>query len=193
MSKYYQSKKFAYIRHSHGEKLVGGYHRDIKPDPEVISADGGELPPGVDLRLYLNPVLDHSGVASCSVEAIATAYEYLIQRHQQKDLILSRWFTYYNARAAFGNLVPQDLEASNLVEDSGTSFTDAIASLQKYGACGADIYADQPGVINEKPPEEVYQSILPYTLELPQAVAIDLDSIKSHLAAGYPVAFGLEV
>ncbi len=193
MSKYYQSEKFTYIRHSHGEKLVGGYHRDMEPDSEVISAKGEELPPGVDLRLYLNPVLDHSGVASCSIEAIATAYEYLIQRHQQKDLILSRWFTYYNARAVFGNLVPQDLEANNLVEDSGTSFADAIASLQKYGACGADIYADQPGVVNEKPPEEVYQNILPYTLELPQAVAIDLDSFKFHLTAGYPVAFGLEV
>lgn len=201
MSKYYQSKKFAYIRHSHGEKLVGGYHRDIAPNSGVISAQGGELPPGVDLRLYLNPVLDHSGVASCSVEAIASAYEYLIQRHQQKDIILSRWFTYYNARAAFGDPVAQDLAEDNLagdlktnpVEDNGTSFAEAIASFQKYGACGAENYADQPGIINDKPPEEAYQNILPYTLELPQAVAIDLDSFKSHLAAGYPVAFGLEV
>jgi hypothetical protein len=202
MSKYYQSGKFAYIRHSHGEKLVGGYHRDIESDSAgVISAHGGELPPGVDLRLYLNPVVDHSGAASCSVEAIATAHEYLLKRHQQKDLILSRWFIYYNARAVFGTPSPQDLEAKNLVEDiktnpvedMGTSFADAIASLQKYGACGADIYADQPGIINEKPPEQLYQAILPYTLELPKTVAIDLDSFKTHLAAGYPVAFGLEV
>lgn len=189
MSKYYQSKKFAYIRHSHGEKLVGGYHRDTEPDSGVISANGGELPPGVDLRLYLNPVVDHSGVASCSVEAIATAHEYLLKRHQQQEVILSRWFIYHNARAAIGDLG----DLGDLREDNGTSFANAIASLQKYGACGADSYADQPGIINEKPPEELYQAILPYSLELPLVVANDLASLKSHLAAGYPVAFGLEV
>ena len=183
MSKYYQSGKFAYIRHHHGEKLVGGYHRDIEPSSAVIPADLGELPPGVDLRVYLNPVVDHSIIASCSVEAIATAYEYLLQRHQGKEVTLSRWFIYYNARAAL----------DNLVEDSGVSLAQAIASLQKYGACGAETYADQPGIINEKPPESVYQAILSYSLELPVALAINLGSFKFYLAAGYPVAFGLEV
>ena len=183
MSKYYHSGKFAYIRHSHGEKLVGGYHRDIEPSSAVIPADLGELPPGVDLRVYLNPVVDHSIIASCSVEAIATAYEYLLQRHQGKEVTLSRWFIYYNARAAL----------DNLVEDSGVSLAQAIASLQKYGACGAETYADQPGIINEKPPESVYQAILSYSLELPVALAINLGSFKFYLAAGYPVAFGLEV
>ena len=199
MSKYYQSEKFAYIRHSHGEKLVGGYHRDGDRGLELgsgVSAETnsdqeGKLPPGVDLRPYLNPVVNHSGVATCSVEAIASAYEYLIQRHQQADITISRWFTYYNARAVFEDA--SDLAANHLVADTGTSFASAITALQKYGACGADIYTDQPGIINEKPPELVYQSILPYTLELPIAVAPDLDSIKFHLAAGYPVAFGLEV
>lgn len=183
MSRYHQLKKFIYIRHSHGEKLVGGYHRDLEPSAEGRPASLGELPPGVDLRRYLNPVVDHSGVASCSVEAIATAYEYLIQRHQHQEVILSRWFIYYNARTALGNLV----------EDSGISLAQGIQSLQKYGACGAETYADQPGIINEKPPEFVYQAILPYVLELPVAVAADLGSFKFHLAAGYPVAFGLEV
>lgn len=183
MSKYYQSGKFAYIRHSHGEKLVGGYHRDLEPSSTVIPAELGELPPGVDLRVYLNPVVDHSIIASCSVEAIATAYEYLLQRHQGQEVTLSRWFIYYNARAAL----------DNLVEDSGVSFAQAIASLQKYGACGAETYADQPGIINEKPPESVYEAILPYALESSVAVVTDLSSFKFYLAVGYPVAFGLEV
>lgn len=183
MSKYYQSGKFAYIRHSHGEKLVGGYHRDIEPSSTLIPADLGELPPGVDLRVYLNPVVDHSIIASCSVEAIATAYEYLLQRHQGKEVTLSRWFIYYNARAAL----------DNLVEDSGVSLAQAIQSLQKHGACGVDIYDDQPGIINEKPPESVYKTILPYALESSVAVATDLSNFKFHLAAGYPIAFGLEV
>ncbi len=187
MSKYYQSGKFAYIRHSHGEKLVGGYHRDIEPSSGVIPADLGELPPGVDLRLYLNPVVDHSIIASCSVDAIATAYEYLLQLHQGKKVTLSCWFIYYNARAALDNLL------DNLVEDSGVSLAQAIASLQKYGACGAETYADQPGIINEKPPESVYEAILPYALESSVAVATDLSSFKFYLAVGYPIAFGLEV
>jgi len=183
MSKYYQSEKFTYIRHTHGEKLVGGYLRDIEPFLGITPANLGELPAGVDLRKYLSLVVDHSGVASCSVDAIASAYEYLLQRHYQIEISLSHWFIYYNARAAL----------DNPVEDMGTSLKQAIASLQKYGACGVEVYADQPGIINEKPPESVYQAILPYVLELPVAVATNLDSFKFHLAAGYPVAFGLEI
>jgi len=127
-------------------------------------------------------VVDHSTAASCSVEAIAPAYEYLIQRHQQKSVTTSRWFIYYNARTSLGNL-----------EDTGTSFTQAIEAIQHHGTCEIEVYEDQPGNINQKPPETAYQGVFSYRPELSVAVPPDLASFKGYLAAGYPVAFGLEL
>lgn len=183
MSKYYQSGKFTYIRHSYGEKLVGGYHRDVDPSPIVTLPPTGELPPGVDLRLYLNPGVDHSATATCSVEAIASAAEYLAKRHQQEEITLSRWFLYYNARSLGGNLQ----------EDTGISFAQGFQALQNQGICETALWQDYPAVIDEKPPITAYQEIYPFTWELPQKISPDLGSLKQALTLGYPVAFGLEL
>jgi len=61
------------------------------------------LPPKVDLRPYLTPVEDQGNTNSCTANAIAGAYEYLLKKHLNMPLYVSRLFIYYNARWRAGD------------------------------------------------------------------------------------------
>jgi len=139
MSKY-QAQKFTYLRHSYGEKLVGGYQRDADSQTstqfqelnlEQLRNSGNftksvntdhvnSQPPGVDLRSYLSPVVDHSTTASCTVDTIVAAAAYLVQRHQQQEVSFSSWFLYYNARELRGavgkDVVTAEIEGAAEIE-----------------------------------------------------------------------------
>ncbi len=206
MSKY-QAQKFTHLRHSYGEKLVGGYQRDTDSQTPTqfkelnleqlrnsgnfaksVNADQtNDLPLGVDLRGYLSPVVDHSTTASCAVDAIVAAAAYLIKRHQQQEVSFSSWFLYYNARILSGAIT------ESTAEDAGVNFAQAMQALQQQGLCPPDFWQDHPATINEKPPETAYQGIVPFSWEQPQKITTDLDCLKQVLAWGYPIALGFVI
>ena len=63
-----------------------------------------KFPKKVDLRGSMTKVEDQGPVPSCTANAIAGAYEYLIKKHLDgAEVDVSRMFIYYNARWRAGN------------------------------------------------------------------------------------------
>jgi hypothetical protein len=93
-------------------------------EPSVVSE--ADLPRKVDLRPFMTPVENQGSIGSCTANAIAGAYEYLIKRHLQgAEVDISRLFIYYNARWRAGN--------QNKVTGSRIQY--GMESLQTFGAC----------------------------------------------------------
>ena len=116
----------------------GGSDREIKgydylspsADAEKYKASsnlkGATLPPKVDLRPFMTQVEDQKTLSSCTANAVAGAYEYLVKKYLSKKAFdVSRLFIYYNAR----------LRAGYEIEDKGSHIQYAVDSLMKIGAC----------------------------------------------------------
>ena len=81
---------------------LGGYKMASSSDAPMYKATlkGGNLPPKVDLRKYMTKVEDQGQIGSCTANATAGAYEYLLNRNQGvNNYDISRLFLYYNTRA----------------------------------------------------------------------------------------------
>ena len=80
----------------------------------------------VSLKEWATPVKDQGALGACSGNAVASAYELLLNKQdpsQTRDL--SRLFVYYNAR-----LLENDVE-----NDSGVYIKDAVKAVNKFGIC----------------------------------------------------------
>ena len=106
---------------------VRGYRAARAPDgTQEFRGSSRRLPARVDLRPHLTPVEAQGTTQSCTANAIAGAYEYLMKRHLGVESYdVSRLFIYYNARAAKGT------EAV----DDGSTLNEVIKSLEQNGAC----------------------------------------------------------
>lgn len=98
--------------------------RTYRPSLELI------LPRQVDLRPLMTPVENQGSLQSCTANAIAGAYEYLIKKHTGADVDLSRLFIYYNARWRSGEQQ----------QDSGSVIQYGMESLQSFGACDEKVW-----------------------------------------------------
>ena len=115
-SKKHSNKGFI-IERADGRKLnVGGYQY---AEPEFKFASfaptrysASQLPKKVDLRPYMTTVEDQGQVNSCTANAVAGAYEYLVKKNQGIDYDVSRLFIYYNARRARGE---QDRDEGSVI------------------------------------------------------------------------------
>ena len=142
------------------------------------------LPPKVDLRKYMTTVEDQGDLNSCTANAVAGAYEYLVKRHKGiEDYDVSRLFIYYNAR---------DIDDCTH-EDEGCVISSAIESLQEYGACSEDSWPYDEEDVNEEPDEDAYTEAEDFLVEENQYVELDLKSWKTALAQGHPIIFGLNL
>src|SRR5438105_8191782 len=93
-------------------------------------AEGGPLPPSVDLRAACPPVYDQGQLGSCTANAIGAAFEYEQVQEKQKDFMPSRLFIYYNERAIEGTVD----------SDSGAMIRDGIKCAAKLGVCSEDTW-----------------------------------------------------
>ena len=149
-SKKHSNKGFI-IERADGRKLnVGGYQY---AEPEFKFASfaptrysASQLPKKVDLRPYMTTVEDQGQVNSCTANAVAGAYEYLVKKNQGIDYDVSRLFIYYNARRARGE---QD-------RDEGSVISTAIKMLEKKGACSEETWPYEPRHVKEKPSKACY-------------------------------------
>ncbi len=171
----------------------GGSDREIKGyDYLTPSADAEKykasstiksitLPPKVDLRAFMTAVEDQKSLSSCTANAVAGAYEYLIKKFLAKKAFdVSRLFIYYNAR----------LRAGYEIEDSGSHIQYAVDSLMKIGACKEETWAYDLKSVNKKPHEEAYVAAADFKIERKKFVPIKLETWKQVLAEGYPIVFG---
>ena len=85
----------------------------------------------VDLRHWSGPIENQLHLGSCTSNAIAGAYELLINKETPKDFTnLSRLFVYYNGR----------LLENVVKEDVGIYMRDGIKSVKQYGICSESIW-----------------------------------------------------
>lgn len=142
-----------------------------------------ELPSEVDLRSGMPPVYDQGQLGSCTGNAIAAAIEYARKREQLEDFIPSRLFIYYNERVIEGTVN----------EDAGAEIRDGIKSVVKLGACSETDWPYDIGQFADKPLDNCYTDARQDLVKTYASVPQDEDSIKSCLALGYPVVFGISV
>jgi hypothetical protein len=96
----------------------------------------------VDLRPYMTQVENQGKVGSCTANAAAGAYEYLVKRHLGYDAFeASRLFIYYNAR-----YLDNQATGTKKIEDTGSSIGAAIESLKKWGACPESLWTYEPNL-----------------------------------------------
>ncbi|CAF0778658.1 unnamed protein product [Adineta ricciae] len=144
-----------------------------------------ELPPKVDLRNDMTTVENQSSIGSCSANALAGAYEYLIKKLHGESIDISRLFIYYNSR--------EKDQPSEPITDSGCSMTSAIEALEELGTCLESLWPYDISKVNTRPNEEVYTSAKSHTISQALQVDINLHEMKSCLAQGFPFVFGLHL
>jgi C1A family cysteine protease len=186
------TKNFRHVRRSTtvkkpdgGRIKVGGYRPDKKnPHDKTYQASqlsSDSLPPKVDLRSFMSPVENQENSNSCTANAMAGAYEYLANRLKGYSDDFSRLFIYYNARELDGD--------TSL--DEGTYLRSCIKVLQKYGTCSEQTWPFELHQIFEPPHDTAYEEAANFLIEDAYRVEVDLDTMRSCLAEGYPFAFGL--
>jgi C1A family cysteine protease len=142
------------------------------------------LPPRVDLRKGMTTVEDQEQIGSCTANAVAGAYEYLVKKHKGiEEYNVSRLFIYYNAREIDGTAE----------EDAGCVIASAIESLKEKGACSEDTWPYEIDKFSEAPPEEAYNEAAHFIVEDMQLVPVELTAWKQALAEGHPIIFGISL
>lgn len=176
-----------YIETSDGDvRKIQGY-KPGKPKPGTKFFKPGskvaKLPPRVDLRKFMTAVEDQDQINSCTANAAAGAFEYLVKRHQEKDFDLSRMFVYYNGRTIDNS---ED-------KDEGAYIGGIIEGLNKYGGCSEDTWPYEVDSVNEKPSDEAYAEAEQLKIDDYYAVEVELNQWKQALAEGYPIIFGINL
>ncbi|WP_082053082.1 C1 family peptidase [Gordoniibacillus kamchatkensis] len=144
---------------------------------------GADLPPEVDLRPHMSPIVDQGALGSCTANAIVSGLrEYHLNRDAKPYAALSRLFLYWHERELEGTID----------EDSGAYIRDGMKVLQQRGVspellCPYDIphFRDQPSADAE-------QSAGAYKV-LEYHRVIDYQSLKAALAEELPVVIGIAV
>ena len=177
------------IERADGDKrVVGGYRVGSAP-PNAKQFDHEEsgietLPPKVDLRPWMTKVEDQSQTNSCSANATAGAYEYLMKRHLgDAGYDVSRMFMYFNGRS----------DAADEIADEGAALGDVIAGLQQAGACSERTWPFDVKRVNEQPNDNAFEEAAQFLVEDVQQIPTELDAWKSALALGSPIIFGLKL
>ena len=117
---------------------------------------------------------------------ILGAYEYLTKKSNGHNTDVSRLFIYYNARAKENDLIPS-------VTDSGCSIVDAIEALEEFGTCLESLWPYDTSKVNVRPSDEAYEQAGNHKINKALKINMNLNEMKSYLAQGFPIAFGLKI
>ena len=142
------------------------------------------LPTSVDLRPKCPPVYDQGDLGSCTANAAAGDYEFLLMKEGKPAYTPSRLFIYYNERV---------LEDS-VKEDSGASLSDGFKVMKTKGAPHETLWPYDVKKFTVKPSNAAYADGLKH--EMVQAETVDNTNIqlmKAALASGLPIAGGFTV
>jgi C1A family cysteine protease len=170
-------------------------HRDYKYSTHKEMAKVVALPEKADLRAKMSPIEDQGDMGSCVAHSVVGALEFLelgaISNHSTSPekfaetfVDLSRMFVYANAR-----IIDGDLDS-----DNGTHIRVAILALRKWGICREVLWPYQDRLCFTHPSLQAYkegdQHLIPTGYRIDHT---NLIQIKTALATGFPVCFGMSV
>ncbi len=172
------------------EQVVKGYIPRVAAPATAAQFTASQQPQrnpitSVDLRPYMTQVENQGKVGSCTANAAAGAYEYLVKRHLGYDAFdASRLFIYYNAR-----YLDNQATGGKNIEDKGSSISSAMESLKKWGACPEAAWAYEPNLANTQPPNTAYNKGGHFLIDSFCHIPISLQTWKSALIEGHPIVF----
>lgn len=140
------------------------------------------LPPNADLRPKFQPVYDQSVLSSCTSNAIAGIYEYILRKEGKADWMPSRLFIYYNERAM----------ENSIASDCGAQIRDGIKSLNQIGVCSEDEWQYDINKFADKPTANAYADAAANKIHKYASIP-DLYMMKHCLAHDQPFVFGFSV
>ena len=136
------------------------------------------LPTLVNLAAKFPPCYDQGDLGSCTANALVGVFQF-----DDRTFYGSRLFLYYNERK----------RDNNLKDDAGSTVSCGIVSLTMDGIAPE---ADWPYVtkkFNVCPPSTAYKDALKHKAIVSSHIAQDLQSLKTCLANGLPIAIGIMV
>jgi C1A family cysteine protease len=162
-------------------KYEGKYPLKIERNVLVYTQRSLSIQPSkIDLRNKCPPVYNQLQLGSCTANALVAAYQFL-----DLSFFGSRLFLYYNER-----LLDNDINV-----DTGSTLTQGIHALQKYGVCDESlwIYSDNPTKFKTKPTPLCYKNGLDHQVIAAKPIAQNLSQMKQCLVDGLPFVFGMMV
>jgi C1A family cysteine protease len=171
---------------THARNRKYGWHPSTKPSPHPRYAmpafhAAGQLPSSVDLAPECPAVYDQGDLGSCTANALAGLFQFLLIKLGLPSFVPSRLMIYWGERAIEGT---KD-------QDSGANGDDGVTFLQTKGVCPESTWPYDTTKFTEMPPTIAWAEA--YSHKLAEPVTIDntiINEIKSCLATGYPIAFG---
>jgi C1A family cysteine protease len=156
-------------------------HRDHRfaASPRILA----KLPSSVDLRAGLPAPYDQGQLGSCTANALAGAFQYLLKSEKKRSFTPSRLFIYYNER-----VIEHHAE-----QDSGAMLRDGIKALNQWGACPETAWPYDPSQFATKPSAACYAGALKHQLLKYERMDQDLNQLRGCLAQGLPFVFGFTV
>jgi C1A family cysteine protease len=144
-----------------------------------------KLPPSVDLsaQKWMPPVYDQGQLGSCTGNAIAGGFEFDLGKQKLPVFQPSRLAIYYDERV---------IERTTR-EDAGAEIRDGMKVIAKTGAAPETLWPYVESKFAQKPSKTYYNAARAHTCVLYQRVAQTEAAIKSVLASGLPIVFGITV
>jgi C1A family cysteine protease len=144
----------------------------------------GHLPLSVDLSPECPAVYDQLQLGSCTGNALAGLFQFLLIKLGRPSFVPSRLMIYWGERAIEGT---KD-------QDAGANGDDGITFLQTKGVCPETTWPYDPSKFAEMPPTIAWAEAASHKLGQPMTIDnTNPIEIKSCLASGYPIAFGFTV
>jgi C1A family cysteine protease len=173
-------------KQTHAQNRKYGWLRSTRPSPHPRYAmpahhAAGLLPSSVDLTPECPAVYDQGSLGSCTANALAGLFQFLLMKLGRPSFVPSRLMIYWGERAIEGT---KD-------QDAGANGDDGMTFLQTKGVCPESTWPYDPTRFTEMPPVKAWAQAVHHKLAEP--VTIDntiIREIKSCLAGGYPIAFG---
>jgi C1A family cysteine protease len=136
------------------------------------------LPGNVDLRSKIPVMYDQGNLGSCTANALCYSYVY-----DDKTWSPSRLFLYYNER-----VLDKDIN-----EDAGSTLTQGINALEKYGVCSEKLWPYNINNFAVKPPTNAYTEGAKHEVLTAARVQQTMTSMKGCLNSGFPFVVGIEI
>lgn len=145
--------------------------------------DARALPYAVDLTSLMPPIQNQGQLGSCTAFASLSVWRAMRGRQQQPDLDGSELAQYYWTRILEGT--------RNW--DSGASIRNSIKTMVYNGVAPEDLWPYAIERFTKAPPIKVRRAALKSQVIQYEAVVQHSLSVKTALAAGYPIVFGISV
>jgi C1A family cysteine protease len=154
---------------------------DIRDLPFPLSA--GQTPKTADLRAQCPGVYAQGSLGSCTANACGFLHEFVQRAEGKAAFTPSRLLLYYETRVLLGTVN----------EDSGGYIRDAFKVLAKIGAAPEKLWPYAPAKFKMKAPASAYAEAEKNQALKYRRVQQSEGALRSALAAGYPVAFGISL